>query len=223
MSDTDSFIDEVTEEVRRDRLFHMLRRYGWIGGVAVALIVGGTAVREYNRAQTEAAAQSLGDAMIAAMQSDQAGDRASALAEVTTDAPDGQMLVDMARAGALIETGDTAAAVAILEQIASNGEVTQIYRNIALFKSLVLQSDSLSIADRRLQFASLARPGAPLEHLAVEQLALLDIEEGNTQAAVEHLQSLIDGVSVNPDLRERATQLIVVLGGETAPRTVNGG
>jgi hypothetical protein len=30
MSDTDSFIDEVTEEVRRDRMFFMLKRYGWI-------------------------------------------------------------------------------------------------------------------------------------------------------------------------------------------------
>ena len=29
MSDTDSFIDEVTEEVRRDALFAQFRRYGW--------------------------------------------------------------------------------------------------------------------------------------------------------------------------------------------------
>ena len=32
----DRFIDEVTEDLRRDRLFLMLRRYGWI---AVALIL----------------------------------------------------------------------------------------------------------------------------------------------------------------------------------------
>jgi len=29
MSDTDSFINEVTEEVRRDRLYGMFRRWGW--------------------------------------------------------------------------------------------------------------------------------------------------------------------------------------------------
>ena len=35
MSDTDSFIDEVNEEVRRDRLYHLLRRYGWIAALAI--------------------------------------------------------------------------------------------------------------------------------------------------------------------------------------------
>ena len=41
MSETDSFIDEVNEEVRRDRLYAALRRYGWIAIVAVLAIVGG--------------------------------------------------------------------------------------------------------------------------------------------------------------------------------------
>lgn len=45
MSDTDSFIEEVTEEVRRDRLFGLMRRYGWIAVLAVLLLVGGTAYR----------------------------------------------------------------------------------------------------------------------------------------------------------------------------------
>ena len=46
MSDTDSFIDEVTEEVRRDRMYLLLRRWGWVGVVAVILIVGGAAFNE---------------------------------------------------------------------------------------------------------------------------------------------------------------------------------
>ena len=40
MSDTDSFIDEVNEEVRRDRFYGLLRRYGWIAVVAVVGVVG---------------------------------------------------------------------------------------------------------------------------------------------------------------------------------------
>ena len=43
MSDTDSFIDEVNEEVRRDRFYFMLKRYGWIAVLAVILLVGGAA------------------------------------------------------------------------------------------------------------------------------------------------------------------------------------
>ncbi len=35
MSNNDSFIDEVNEEVRRDKLYALFRKYGWIGVVAV--------------------------------------------------------------------------------------------------------------------------------------------------------------------------------------------
>ena len=54
VSDTDSFIDEVTEEVRRDRLFGLMKRYGWIAVVAVLLIVGGAAYNEISKARARA-------------------------------------------------------------------------------------------------------------------------------------------------------------------------
>ena len=57
MSNTDSFIDEVNEEVRKDRLFALMRRYGWIAILLVLLLVGGAAFREYRLAQNRAAAQ----------------------------------------------------------------------------------------------------------------------------------------------------------------------
>ena len=87
MSDTDSFIDEVTEEVRRDRLYGYLRRYGWIGIVVVVLIVAGATWSEYRKAQTEAEAEALGDAIIAAMSREDAADRAAAVAEITAESP----------------------------------------------------------------------------------------------------------------------------------------
>ena len=43
MSETDSFIEEVTEEVRRDKLFGYLKKYGWIAVVVVVGAVGTTA------------------------------------------------------------------------------------------------------------------------------------------------------------------------------------
>ena len=53
----DSFIDEVTEELRRDRLYGAMRRYGWIGVLLIVVIVGGAAWREYSLARDRAAAQ----------------------------------------------------------------------------------------------------------------------------------------------------------------------
>ncbi|MFV1464892.1 MULTISPECIES: hypothetical protein [unclassified Phaeobacter] len=217
MSDTDSFIDEVTEEVRRDRLFKILKRYGWIGGVAVVLIVGGAALREYNRAQTEAAAQALGDQMIAALDSDDSAARANALGAITAETAGGDTVLKLLQAGALADAGERAAAVERLNAVASNGEMPVIYRHIATFKALGLQQDSLPIADRRIQFEALAQPGAPLALLAQEQLALIDIEDGNAEAAITRLREIIASAAVTSDLKDRASQVIVALGGALEP------
>lgn len=214
MSDTDSFIDEVTEEVRRDRLFLMLKRYGWIGGLAVVLIVGGAAWREYGKAQDQAAAQALGDAMLAALAENDAADRAAALGQAATGSDAGGAVARMMQAGALAEAGDDAGAVAVLDQVATNADLPLVYRHIAAFKALLLQSETLSLADRRLQFEALAQPGAPLALLATEQLALLDVEAGDTAAAIDRLRSIVADATVRQDLKERATQVIVALGGK---------
>ena len=90
----------------------------------------------------------------------------------------------------------------------------QIYRQIASFKALTLQGDALPIEERRLSFEALAAPGAPLRLLAEEQLALIDIETGETEAAITRLQNLVLDVEASSDLQQRARQAIVALGGE---------
>lgn len=213
MSDTDSFIDEVTEEVRRDRLFVMLKRYGWIGGAAVALIVGGAAWNEYSISKERKAARALGDQISAASDLAEGTERAAALAAISADTAGGEAIVRMLEAGALVEAGETAEAVARLQAVAINGELPLVYRHVANFKALALQSETLAVADRRLQYEALSAPGAPLALLAAEQLALLDIEEGNTEAAISRLRDIRASASASADLKERATQVIVALGG----------
>ena len=43
LSDSSSFIDEVTDELRRERFTKAFRRWGWLGGVLILAIVAGTA------------------------------------------------------------------------------------------------------------------------------------------------------------------------------------
>ena len=86
MSNTDSFIDEVSEEVRKDKLFGYLRRYGWIAVVVVLVLVGGTAFSEFRKAQATAAAEETGNAILAALEIDDDTARAIA-ARVRRSAP----------------------------------------------------------------------------------------------------------------------------------------
>ncbi|MBT3139945.1 hypothetical protein DS909_09035 [Phaeobacter gallaeciensis] len=214
MSDTDSFIDEVTEEVRRDRMFLMLRRYGWIGALAVVAIVGGAAYNEYSKSQATAQSQKLGDDIIAALAENDAEGRASTLSKVQAGTSGGAAVVEMLVATAQSNSEQVEAAIAGLNKVASDGDLPVIYRQIASFKALTLQGDSLSVNDRRQQFEALAQPGAPLRLLAEEQLALIDISEGDVAAGEERLQNILQDSEVTADLQQRASQLIVALGGK---------
>lgn len=220
MSNSDSFIDEVTEEVRKDRLFQLFRRYGWIAGVVIVLIVGGAAWNEYRKARDRAAAEALGDQILAAMNTPDASARAEQLSDVTAQTPGGAAIVEFVRAGAQAEAGEVEAAVAGLNRIATDGDLPLIYRQIASFKALALQSDTLSADERRSGFEALAQPGVALRLLAEEQLALIELEQGETEAAIDRFQSILADAESTSDLQQRATQAIVALGGtpELSPR-----
>ncbi|WP_170428198.1 hypothetical protein [Ruegeria arenilitoris] len=217
MSDVDSFIDEVTEEVRRDRLFLLLRRWGWVGVLAVLLIVGGAAFNEVRKARATSQAEQLGDSLLAALTQNQSQDRVASLEAVETQSPGGDAILNMLLSASQLEAGSDQDAVASLNAVATQGDLPEIYRAIASFKALLLQSETMPTADRRVQFEALAAPGAPLRLLAEEQLALIDVSEGNVEAAITRLQSLRQDAEVSIDQQQRAAQLIVALGGEPEP------
>lgn len=223
MSDTDSFIDEVTEEVRRDRLFALFRRYGWIPMVLIVLVVGGAAWNEYRKAQERAEAEALGDALLAAMAANEPAARAAGLTAVTAATPGANAVVEFLLAGAQDEAGDTLAAVAALNNIATAGDLPEIYRQIAAFKALTLQAETMPAAERRAGFEALARPGMPLRMLAEEQLAMIDMAEGDTEAAIARYQAILQDAEVTSDLQQRATQAIVSLGGQPEVRSASQG
>ena len=213
MSDTDSFIDEVTEEVRRDRLYGYLKRYGWIAGLVIALIVGGAAYSEYRTAQTVAQAEALGDAMLAGLSIDDNPGRAAALAAIEADSPQGAAVLAFMTAGVQTEAGEIPVAVETLNGIAANADIPLIYRQVASFKALTLQTETLDADTRRAEFESLAVPGVPLRVIAEEQLALIDIETGNTDAAIERFRMIMEDADATAGLQRRALQAIVALGG----------
>lgn len=219
MSDTDSFIDEVTDEVRRDHLFGLFKRYGWIAVLVVIVIVGGASYNEYRKASERSAAELLGDDIIAALGQNDAAGRATELAQIEATSPGGAAVLQFMVSAAQSNSDQIEAAVAGLNEVARNGELPEIYRQIAAFKALTLQAETLPAADRRLQFEALAQPGAPLRLLAEEQLALIDISEGLTEPAIERLQAILQDAEASSDLQQRAAQVIVALGGEPKFRT----
>jgi hypothetical protein len=214
MSNTDSFIEEVNEEVRRDRLYGYLRRYGWIAVLAILLIVGGAAYSEYRKAQARAQAEALGDAMLAALAVNTSAERAKALGSIEPATPTATAVLRMMTAAEQANAGDTDTAVATLNAVAVDGDVPPVYRQLAQFKAITLQGADAPVADRRQALEAMAQPGNAFRLLASEQLALIDIETGDTDAAINRYQAILSDAEVSADLQQRALQVIVALGGE---------
>lgn len=216
MSNNDSFIEEVSEEVRRDQLWGYARTYGWIPVVLIVAAVGLTAWNEYSKAQRVAAAQDLGDRLLAATEKPDATERAAALAEAAQEAGDAAVLVNLRRAAALVEAGDEEAALAILDEIASAGG-DPLYAELAALKAVILRGDSLSPEDRIAAVEPLAAPGAPFRPLALEQKAEALIEAQDKAGAIEVLNEILEDSQTTDGGRARAAQLLVALGGTLSP------
>jgi hypothetical protein len=212
VSNTESFIDEVTEEVRRDRLFAYMRRYGWIAVVVVLGVVGSAGWTEYTRAKATAEAQAKGDAILAAFEVEDDAERLAALAAL----PQSEVGAFLAASEYQI-TGDAAAAAATLDALAANPDVPQTYRDIAAFKSALAQADTLEPEALKSLFAPLAIPGSPLRLLAMEQIALADLKAGDQEAAIAGMNAILEDAGVTRGLRDRLSSLIVALGGEVVP------
>lgn len=214
-NERDSFIDEVTEEVRRDRLYFYFRRYGWIAALVVLVVVAGTAFTQWRAAQERAEAEAFGDALLAALAPDDSAARALALEGVEVpDSGAARAVRAMLEANEAEQAGEREAAIAALQAVAGDGEVPVLYRDLAGLKALMLADGTMDEADRRTGLETLAQPGAPFALLAAEQLALSDVAAGDTEAALERLRGVVADAGASQGLRDRAQGLIVALGGE---------
>lgn len=210
MSNPDSFIEEVTEEVRRDKLFAMFRKYGWIGALLVAGIVGGAAWNEYQKAQAMARAEGFGDAMLDALDQGGEAERQAAIAAIPAD---GSQLALRGLMQASDPATDKAVALAGLDALIADASQPEIYRDLAQLRRVMVAGADMPVADRRAALEGISAPGRAFRPLAAEQLAYLLIEEGKTAEAIAALTALMQDQDAPGGLKARAGQVITALGG----------
>ncbi|MFN6925211.1 MAG: hypothetical protein ACK4P8_06145 [Tabrizicola sp.] len=210
VSNPDSFIEEVTEEVRRDRLFSLFRKYGWIGILLVVALVGGTIWTEWTKSRAEARAQAFGDALIDALDLGAPDERREALAAIPTDGAQ-TALLQLVMASDPAE--DRAATLAALDRVAGDATLAPTYRDLAVLRRVLVAGADMPVTDRRAALEGIAQPGRPYRPLAAELLAYLLIEEGRTEEAVTAMTTLMQDQEASGALRARLGQMVTALGG----------
>lgn len=214
MDHTDSFIDEVTEEVRRDRLFAAFRKYGWIGVVAILGLVGGSAYVEWEKTQRQARAEAFGDGILSALETE---NPTEALAALPVSGPQGGMLKLLTAAQAA-EDGKAEVALADLRAVAGDATLPDSLRQLARLKAVLVAGAAMGAEERTAELAALSAPGAPFRLMAMEQQALAALEAGDRDGAIAKAREIMAEDGVTSGLQQRATELIVALGGDPAAK-----
>lgn len=215
----DSFIDEVTEDLRRDRLFGMFRRYGWIAIALIVAIVAGAAWREYSIASDRKAAETFGDAILAA---EAAEDPAAALGQIAVGQNNEHAaLAGMMEANALIEKGDATEAGQRFEAVAGlAGEENRALRDLARLKMVLAEGESMDPAMRDQVLSQLARPGSPFELLALEQQVVALMGAGRNEDAVTLIRQIQQKDGLSEGLRRRLSEMMIAMGVEPEPTDI---
>ncbi|MBY6046779.1 hypothetical protein [Vannielia litorea] len=213
MSDSESFIDEVTEELRRDRLFSLMRRYGWIPLVIILALVGGAAWFEWQRSSARAEAEARGDAVLAALQAEEGEARLSALEALEADGEFAAVL-DLLKAAEAQSAEDPKGAAEILLGVANDASLPQPWRDLAGLKAVMLGSEAMEPDTRKDLLDRIAASASPMARMAREQQVYLLIETGDREAALAAAQALVEEDGLSRGLQERLLQVIVALGGK---------
>jgi hypothetical protein len=221
MSD-DSFIREVDEELRQDRLSAIWRDYrAYILGAAafVVLATGGLQGWRYWR---DARAAAGGDAFVTAVELSAKGSREAAmqaLGEQARSASGGyRTLADLRLAGEMAGGGDLAGALAAFDRIAADASADPAFRSAAALRAGMIATDIEPYDKVKARLDPLAAAGAPWRHLAREMLGNAALKAGADEEAMKLYALVASDAGAGSAARSRVAVMIDLLAGKGVRR-----
>jgi len=210
---TDIF-NEVDEEIRRDRMMAIWRRYGVFfiaAAVVLVLAVGGYEgwkAWQQKRAVEDAAAFG------AAVELSRDGKHAEAAAAFRRLAAEGtpgyRTIASLRAAAAEAAAGDLGLAVLAYEQAAKDSAAAPLYRELAELMAAYERLDQADLAEMRRRLEPIAGDG-PWRHLARELLGLAALKAGDTAAARKSFAEVADDAAAPAGARARSAELLASL------------
>ena len=214
----DSFIREVNEELRSDRMKDAWRRYGKVLiAAAVILVVGTAGWRGYEYWQSREAAQS-GDVFLTALNEIEAGNLDAAkntLAELEDSGHGSYPVLARLRAATLLsEAGDTAAAISAFSSIGKDRSVPEAIRDAAKLRAGWLLVDTGTYEQVSAEVEQLASAGNPFRFSAREILGLSAYRLKDYARAQEWFEEISSDPQSPRNVLNRAQIMLEVMAAE---------
>lgn len=220
MADSDSFVQEVTEEVRRDAMYAAWKKYGpWVVGLLLIIIVGTAARAWWTNHQTEQMRE-RGGAYLAAQGIEDSAGSAEAFHALSGETEGDFAALAGLRAGAAFgSAGNVERAVQEYETVAGMAGIDPRLSSLAELRIVMVSADTMEPDEMLERLQPLTMIGAPWRGLALEFEAAALLRKGEKDGAVETLRSLIDADSAPDSAKARAREMIAALGGTVEETT----
>lgn len=206
---------EVDEELRRENLEKLWKKYGKAILALAAVVVLGVAGYQAWKTYDLKRRQELSDKFAAALVQAKDGDTADALKALAqmSDASGGSYggLAAFEQARLLAETGDTAGAIGLWDQLAKDTSLGDGFRDVATLLSVMHQVDKGDAAALRARLEPLAAEDKPFRGTALELTAALALRTGNRAEARKIYTKIADDLTLPLSIKQRATQMVAAL------------
>lgn len=211
------FIREVQEDLQRDRLLRLWKRFrypliGLLAAIVAAVIVvvvlkdAGKARNEKDGGRFAEAAKLLADG--------KEGEAAKAFGALANDATGGYAaLARLREADLKAAAGDIDGAVAALDALAKDTRVDRVYRDLASLVATERLIDKAPLEDVMSRLSHLLAPDSGWRWLATELKGIAELKAGKTEEARATFTALAEDQATAAGVRFRAAEILSSLGG----------
>jgi hypothetical protein len=208
---------EVDEEVRREQLKKLWERYqNYIVALLLLIIIGVGAWRTYEWWADKRAAE-MGTAFEAAIALGDQGKHAEAAAafgKIADQGASGYRSLARMRQAEELSQSDPKQAVSAYDQIAADGSIDPVLRDLAALRAGAMLMDIGSLAEARQKLEPLTEPGRSFRHTARELLAFAAWRAGDTAQAKRWLGLIMTDAETPASIRARGDMLTGLMAAE---------
>ena len=214
--------DEVEEELRRERYQAALRRYGpWVAGAAAAIVLGAAGYQywEWNTGRTSAEASDRYQTAAEALATGDLETADAGFADLAEDGPRGYAALSLLRRGEIALQQGNAEEAARFFSAAAERSPEPLTRQLAVYKGVLAQFDTLSYDDVRVRLTPLTEGEAPFGALARELIAAAAMRAERWDEAQSAYELLTVSLDAPPGVSRRAAEALTYIA-QNAPEAV---
>ena len=212
MANPESFLEEVAEEVRRERLFKFFKKNGWIIAFVVVATLCVSIAYEWRKNSEISRAKSNGDLLTLALEKSRKGNLEELLDLLSNNSPYLEPSSDLMAVTKLYYAeflynidNDSSESMSVLKEIFSNESISTTLRQLAKIKYLLLFSGDNKVKQDLID--ELSSPDNHYRFLAQEHKVQTYLASGMSNEANRQIDILLNDLEVSEQQKRRLMDL----------------